>query len=153
MSDTVDPFAAYAEQHMRKGKPRAVRVVTSEADAPMKPSPMEQKQRDQSTQLGHFKRAKKLEHQAILDSDHAAPYARMLAILKRLPDRARELVEHLGKGWIKCLSAQQKQTVLSMISARIIRVREIDGRAPFDDPMPGEPDNLFLICRKIITGV
>jgi hypothetical protein len=23
----------------------------------------------------------------------------------------------------------------------------------FDDPLPGERDNLFLICRKIITGV
>ena len=154
MSDpTADPFAAYAEQHMRKGKLRAPRIVQSEADAPMKPSPMQQQQRDQSVQLGRFKRAKKAEHQELLAHvAHGSPYARMLAILKRLPDSARELVEHLGKGWIACLSAHQKHTVLSMIDARIIHVREMDGRAPFDDPMPGQPDNLFIICRKLISG-
>jgi len=165
----ADPFAAYAAEEQRKRqqprwgrsdatglprKPREPRVVASEADAPMKPSLMQQQQRDQSVQLGRFKRAKKEEHQALLAHVvHGEPYARMLAILKRLPDSARELVEHLGKDWVRCLSQQQRSIVLSMISARIIRVREMDGRAPFDDPLPGQPDNLFIICRKIITGV
>ncbi|MCK1671067.1 hypothetical protein [Bradyrhizobium sp. 150] len=153
MSDYLDHFAAHAERFMPKQrKPRAPKVVTSDADAPLKPTAMEQAQRDKGTLLASFKRTKKAEHEAMLASEHGAAYGRMMEIVKRLPDSAVELVKNLGKGWINALSAKQKDTVLSMISARIIRVREMDGRTPFDDPLPGEPDNLFIICRKIIQG-
>jgi hypothetical protein len=153
MSDHLDHFAAYAERYATKPrKPRAPKVVTSDADTPMKPTAMEQAQRDKGTLLAGFKRAKKAEHEAMLASEHGAAYGRMMEIVKRLPDSAVELVENLRKGWIGALSAQQKHTVLSMISARIIRVREMDGRTPFDDPLPDQPDNLFIICRKIIQG-
>jgi hypothetical protein len=147
-----DPFARYGALHAPKRRASKPRVVQSDADAPMKPTAMEQAQRDKGTLLANFKRAKKAEHEAMLASEHAGAYGRMMAILKRLPESAHELVEHLGKGWIAALSANQKHTVLSMISARIIRVREMDGRTPMDDPLPGEPDNLFIICRKLIKG-
>lgn len=147
-----DLFAQYAATLVPKRAAKAPRVVKSDADAPMKPTAMEQAQQDKSTLLGSFKRAKKAEHQALLDSDHGATYGRMIAITKRLPASAVELVEHLRKDWLLSLSAQQKHVVLSMISARIIHVRETDGRTPFDDPLPGEPDNLFIICRKIVWG-
>jgi hypothetical protein len=128
--------------------------VVIDAQAPMKPSAMEREQREQAQQLGRYRRAKKEDHQAMLDHpDHGGPYARMMAILKRLPDSAAELVEHLQKGWIMGLTGQERMVVLSMIDARIMRVREADGRPPIDDPLPGERDSLFLICRKIITGV
>lgn len=150
--NTFDHFAAYAERlGIKERKPRQPRVVQSDADAPMKPTPMEQAQRDKGELLANYKRAKKAEHQAMLDSEHGAAYGRMMAIVKRLPDSAPELVGHLSKGWIDALSRDQKHTVLSMISAKIIRVRELDGRSPFDDPLMGEPDNLFLICRKLIN--
>jgi hypothetical protein len=148
----LDHFAAYAERFAKPRKPHAPKVVTSDADAPMKPTAMEQAQRDKGELLAGFKRAKKAEHQALLASEHGAAYGRMMAIVKRLPDSAVELVENLRKGWVLALSAQQKFVVLSMIDARIIRVREMDGRPPFDDPLPGQPDNLFIICRKIILG-
>jgi hypothetical protein len=152
-ADTLAGFAAYAESRgIRERKPMKPRVVKSDADAPMVPTAMEKAQREKSELLAGFKRAKKAEHQALLASEHGAAYGRMMAIVKRLPGSAVELVEHLRKGWVLALSAQQKFVVLSMIDARIIRVREMDGRPPFDDPMPGEPDNLFIICRKIILG-
>lgn len=155
MNDILAGFEAYAQARgIKEPKPRQRKshVVTSESEAPMKPTAMEQQQRDKSELLSQFRRAKKAEHQAMLDSEHGAAYARMMAIVKRLPGSAVELVDNLQKGWVGALSAQQKFVVLSMIDARIIRVREMDGRPPFDDPLPDEPDNLFLICRRIIAG-
>lgn len=166
-ADEIDAFAAYAAEKQRERqyprwgnadarhsrKPRAPKVVQSEADAPMKPSAMEAKQREQSAQMARYKRAKREEHKELLDHPtHGAAYARMVAICKRLPDSAVELVDHVGKGWVRAMSPQHRLVALGMIAAWIMRRREEDGRAPLDDPMPGQPDNLFIICRKKIMG-
>jgi hypothetical protein len=156
MTDT-DPFAAYGEQQDRRParakRVDGVRVLTSEKQAPMKPSAMEQAQRDKSAQLAHYKREKKKEHQALLDAVDVGPdYARMVGLCRKLPDTAAELVKHLNGHWVKLLDRQQQVTVLGIIDNFIIRAREMDGRAPMDDPLPGQRDNLFLICRRLIMG-
>ena len=37
------------------------------------------------------------------------------------------------------------------INDRITRMRECHGLPPFDDPLPGQPDNVFRIVRAILT--
>lgn len=154
--EKLDPYAAYAAQFERKTpyKPRAPKVVLSDKDAPMKPTAQEQQRRDNSELLARFKRAKKAAHEALLESAaHGKPYAVMMAIVKRLPLSSAELVENLKTGWTGALSPQEKLVALSMINARIMHEREVNGLSPMSDPMPDEPPNLFLICRKLVTGI
>lgn len=162
MSDTApNPFEAYGEANTRPSRPsrrpqRGPKVVSSEADAPMVPTPMEKQQRERSAQMSRYRKTKREEHQQMLTGEHGDAYYRMLKIMGRFPDSAVELIEHLQKGWVSKLSAQQRLVVLSMIDRRIVLMRERDGRTPWDDPMPGMPNdrpNLFMICRKILTGV
>ncbi|MGY3278162.1 hypothetical protein [Bradyrhizobium sp. S3.7.6] len=151
MSD--DPFEAYGGRsgatHTRAKKSH---VIQSEKEAPMKPSAMEEAQREKSVLLSQFKKAKRAEHQAMLDGAHGKPYAVMMAIVKKLPASSQELVANLRSGWTAPLDRNERQTVLGMISARIMLEREKQGLSPLDDPLPGDPDNLFIICRKIIMG-
>jgi hypothetical protein len=42
-------------------------------------------------------------------------------------------------------------TVLHHINDRITRMRERHGLPPFDDPLPGQPDNVFWIVRSILA--
>jgi hypothetical protein len=158
----ANPFEAYGEANTRAARPSrrpqrgAPHVVMSEKDAPMAPSPMEKQQRQKSAQMSRYRKAKREEHQQMLEGEHGDAYYRMLKIMGKLPDSAADLVDHLLKGWVRKLSAQQRLVVLSMIDRRITLIRERDGRPPWDDPMPGMPNdrpNLFMICRKILTGV
>lgn len=154
MNDAPNPFEAYGEAstRTRDRKPRGPKIVMSEKDAPMVPNEMEKQQRERSAQMARYRKHKRDEHQQMIVGTHGDAYYRMLKIMAKLPASSAELVDHLQKGWVKQLNAHERQTVLGMISRRIMLIRERDGRPTFDDPMPGEPDNLFIICRKKIMG-
>jgi hypothetical protein len=150
----TDPFAAYAEERGVKEPPqrqRGPKVVQSEKDAPMVPSPMEKQMREKSAQMARYRRSKRKERGELRD---ALPevYGELARLLRRLPDSARELVIYLREAWVLGLTRQQQMVVIGMIDDRIALKRQMDGRPPFDDPLMGEPDNLFLICRKAIMG-
>lgn len=150
MSD--DPFAAYAEARgVKPQRQRGPKVVQSEADAPMVPSPMEKQMREQSAQFARYRRAKRREREALREAMPEV-YAALMKLLRRLPGSSRELIAYVREAWVLGLTRSQQMVVVGLIDDRIALKRQMDGRPPFDDPLMGEPDNLFLICRKAIMG-
>lgn len=147
MSEALDPFAAYAVARGVRDRPMKVKIAKSDADAPMKPTAMEEQQREKAVLLGQFKRHKRKEHEGMLSGAHGKAYAELVAITKKLPDSAKALVEYLRKPWVEKLDRTERHICLSLISARIILEREKQGLSPMDDPLPGAPLNLFLICK------
>jgi hypothetical protein len=147
----TNAFERYAAMNLpRRGKP--VRVVRTEASAPMKPTAMEQEQRDNTAQFQRYKRAVHAQSTALMESEHGENYRILLSLLRRLTlQSAHELVNYIQSAeWITRCDVDQKFVVLSMIDMAIIRTRIRAGLSEFDDALPGQPDNLFLIIRQII---
>jgi hypothetical protein len=144
-------FERYAAMNLPR-RARPVRVVRSEANAPLAPTAMEQEQRDTSIQFARYKRAVRAQSMALMESEHGENYRMLLLLLRRLtPQSASELVNYVkGARWITRCDADQKFIVLSIIDMAIIRTRIRAGLPEFDDALPGQPDNVFLIIRKII---
>ena len=69
------------------------------------------------------------------------------------PSSAPALISFIQKAnWLKEADADTRHEVLAMVSNGITRVRLNAGLPPFDDAMPGEPDNAFLIIRDHIQN-
>jgi hypothetical protein len=147
-------FERYAAMNVPRRK-KSVRVVKSEADAPMKPTAVEKERSDNDIQFARYKCAVRQQSEVLLNSEHGENYRVLLSLLKRLTPQsahsAHQLVAYVRAAqWIKRCNADQKFTVLSIIDATIIRARVREGLPPFDDPLPGQPDNLYLTIRNII---
>lgn len=156
MDHASNAFERYAAEQASPARRSRVRVVTSEKHAPMVPTAMEKEKRDQAIQFTKFKKAMRADHQALLNSEHGKDYAALIAILKQelTPVTAKNLALHIKQAsWIKRCDQHQRHTILSIIDAKIIRHRELQGLPPMDDAIFDEPPNLFLIIRKAITGV
>lgn len=147
-------FEQYAEAHTRTHKPR---VLTSEAQAPMKPTPAEKEQRDTARQFARYRRGMAADHKA-LRIEFGTDYQALLVLLKSLSlgslTSANGLVRHIRQAdWIKRCTDHQRAVLLSIINAKITRLRQMNGRPPIDDAIFGEPKNLFLVIREEMTGV
>jgi hypothetical protein len=149
MSNSFERYAAAMHIPQRA---RKARVVKSDADAPLVPTASEKKQRDETTQFLRYKRAVRAQSTALMNSEHGPNYRMLLSLLKRLTTlSAQELLNYVREAkWISHCDADQKFVVLAMIDMTIMRTRVRAGLPTFDDALPGEPDNLFLIIRNII---
>jgi hypothetical protein len=147
-------FERYAETQNMPVRRRSTRIVTSEKHAPLIPTAMEKEQRDQSVQFMRFKKA---EHQNLLSSRHSFNYRQLLTILKGLlltAQSSNELVAYIRRAkWLQRLDDHHRHAVISIIDNKIVRMRVLDGLSPFDDPLPGQPDNAFIAIRKTMMGV
>lgn len=157
--DFDDPFAR-ASRHMatqalrakqRTAERRAmkVKVVKSEADAPMKLSAMEQDQQDKSVQMRLYRRERRAQVAAMRDSIHGEAFQDLQRLLRRMTiEEADQLVAYVkSSGWLKQADLKTRQLVLSEIDDAIVRLRLINGYPPFDDSLPGEPPKAFEIIR------
>jgi hypothetical protein len=59
-----------------------------------------------------------------------------------------ELVDFITRGPWAGADADTCYEILSLLDTVIIKRRERMGLVPFDDALPGQPDNLFLILRE-----
>jgi hypothetical protein len=57
----------------------------------------------------------------------------------------------LAEDWT-AVDADTRTIVLAQIDSAIVALRERSGQPPFDDPLPGAPDNAFLIIRKLFDS-
>jgi hypothetical protein len=134
---------------------RAVKVVRSEADAPMKLSGMEQEQADQSKQLRLYKAWKREE--ARLEFEHRpSEWTALSKVLRNLTiDNGDTLLDYIkNANWLHAANHSTRRVVLSLVANRIIRVRLENGYAPMDDSALGEAPTLFEIIRnelKVLT--
>lgn len=66
-------------------------------------------------------------------------------------DDADALVARIRQStWLRQASADMRFLILSEIDRRIIDLREKAGLNPFDDPMPDEEPNAFIIIRGLL---
>jgi len=64
------------------------------------------------------------------------------------PPRMIAYVKKEAAAWLRHAPAHIRQAALEMINNRIVRLRVRAGKEPFDDPLPGQPDNPFLVCKR-----
>lgn len=92
------------------------------------------------------------------DELFAGPFGKECRALNALlrtmtPSSAPALVKFIeNASWLKEADADTRHEVLAMVSNGITRVRLSAGLTPFDDALPGEPDNAFLIIRAHIQN-
>lgn len=101
-------------------------------------------------------RAWKQWHREQLADALAGPNGALVSELMTLLDRlelssAAALLDFVRRCDWSCVSWDTRLTVLHEINNRITRMRECHGLPPFDDPLPGQPDNVFRIVRAILT--
>jgi hypothetical protein len=110
-----------------------------------------EKQLEEQKQL-LTRREQKERHEALLAGPYADAAHELFVLLDRLTfaDSGR-LIELVRSGPWTGADADTRHTVLSACDWAIIRVRERAGLAPFDDPLPGAPDNAFLVLRTMLA--
>jgi hypothetical protein len=65
-------------------------------------------------------------------------------------DRFVEYVEEACRKWLRKAPIDIRFAALSACNERCMKIRERLGLVPIDDSLPGEPDCVFVLCRKAI---
>jgi len=76
---------------------------------------------------------------------------RLLTFLEgmKLADGGALLAHVKMDGWLEA-DRETRQDVFSLINNRIVHLRERNGMAPFDDPVPPGRDNVFIRLRELL---
>jgi hypothetical protein len=82
---------------------------------------------------------------------HGAVFERLMEQLKNLGE-ARALVDTIAREDWSTVSAADRFVALHEIDTTITKLREKRGLAPFDDPLPGQPDNAFRIIKAMFKS-
>jgi hypothetical protein len=84
---------------------------------------------------------------------HGALIAELMTVLDRLElTSSTALLELMSRpGW-GALSIDARFEVLHIINDRIAKMRERHGLAGIDDPMPGQPDNVFRRVARLFNS-
>jgi hypothetical protein len=114
--------------------------------------------RDQETKLADdakLVRAWKAWHQEQLDDALAgangATITKLMAVLDRLElSSAAALLDYMQRSDWSSVSYEVRLTALHQVNQSITRLRERNGMAGIDDPLPGQPDNVFRRIRHIL---
>jgi len=139
-----------------KHKRRAVKLAKSEADAPMKLTPQQQKLADRETLLRKYRAASKAEFAEKLKGPNGANWKELQAALQAtLFDAPYTIINHvLNQSWLKDADLKTRQDALGIIAAHLLLMRLENGYPPFDDSLPGDELTAFEIIRdylKVIT--
>jgi hypothetical protein len=85
----------------------------------------------------------------MLVAAHGEAACTLLSFLDRMTiNQAAELIVLIEQGPWRYANADVRFEVLALVDAAIIRLREKQGLVPFDDPLVGEPANVFQIIRE-----
>ena len=57
-------------------------------------------------------------------------------------------VREQARGWLATAEPEMREEAKAIVSERIQRVRVQNGLPPFSDPLPGEPDDLWQMCKQ-----
>jgi hypothetical protein len=137
---TSDPFVAFGETLAPTRKPRR------EARA----SRQDKEQQDRERLSQAHRRWRKESIDALLNGPHGAAARALLDFLDHMQsDDERGLLEQVQSGPWRDADADARFLVLVLVDAAIIRLRERDGLAPFDDPLD-EEKSAYLRIRELL---
>ena len=164
MSDpgSDDPFEQFAREsgtaylkaqrraNEKRAATRAVKVVQSEKDAPMKLSAMDQATAESSRQFRNYLRFKRAELREMLEGPDGKQWREMVKVLRSLTlTGAGQLTGYIRQQhWLRDADLHTRQVALSLIAGAIIKLRLENGYAPFDDSLFDEPPTVFQIIRS-----
>jgi hypothetical protein len=69
------------------------------------------------------------------------------------PDHAERMIAYVrwqNDLWLKFAENNIRAAALEAIGERIVRIRELARLVPFDDALPGEPDDVWQVCLGIL---
>jgi hypothetical protein len=116
-----------------------------------KRSAQEQKLADRAYLLRAWRRRHREQLKVALAGIHRNVLKALVAQLKDLRS-ARELVDFIAAQDWSAVDANTRLICLHEINAAISALRERNGQAPIDDPLPGAPENAFQIICKLLTS-
>jgi hypothetical protein len=140
MSDAAEAYLKFANSVTRR-KPSKLRVVTSEAQAPLVVRGVEKQIADNNAQMRRYQQARAQDQQGLLEGAHAEGAHALVTLLKALsPSSAPALLQLLEDfDWFKSASDHDRLTILGMIDDAI------DPRA---DPRRPVADRRFAARRR-----
>lgn len=65
-------------------------------------------------------------------------------------ERMVAYVEQCARGWLRQASEDMRFAALQAISARCMKIRERARMPVFDDPLPGDEDDVYRVCKKAL---
>jgi hypothetical protein len=109
----------------------------------------EQEREAESRQLRRWKQWRHERLDALLAGPYAEPANALCAFLKTM-SRPTALIEFVKSGLWASADPNTRSEVLALVNTAIIRQRERRNMEPFDDALPGQPKNVFLILREYL---
>jgi hypothetical protein len=110
---------------------------------------LEQELADSSHLLRAWRQWHREELEQALTGPHRALLEPLVALLPKLTTPAPLLTFLQAQDWNR-VDADTRCVVLHEIQTAIIRIRERQGLEPFNDPLPGEQENVFRIIRALL---
>jgi hypothetical protein len=136
-----NPFAAFAERHARKPRPRRV----SEKEAARREKALEEREQLSAA----HRRWRKDQIAALLAGSHGADAKALVKFLEDMgPHSEPKLLERVRSGPWCDTDEDTRFLILVIVDAALVRMRERQSMPPFDDPLPGEASNAFLELRE-----
>lgn len=143
----TNPFLALADaQIVRPVKAQALRATLR---LERRNSAAEKELAEDRQLTAAYHKYKREQRQAILDGPYGEPVRALVAFMRGMGlSDADALLERVsGRPWVEAMSIDERFVLLGMIGDRIVKVRERNGLAPFDDALPGEPAKIFELIK------
>lgn len=137
----ADQIAAPVKSRMKAVETRRARSAQAEKDL-----------LDEATLLKLYRRERRKQLQALLDGPFGGDVHELLRFMRGMTlDSAPGLITLVREAvWIKALPEDHKYILLRLVSHGIVRVREKNGLAPFDDEIWGDKPKAFSQIKQII---
>lgn len=117
---------------------------------PMKPSPLQQKLRDQSQQLKRFRAWKREIRAGLLSGEYASEIVQLLRLLRRLPEPEVIIRFVRNSQWLLNGNKTMRYSCFEYIDHVMTRWRVRRGLPPFDDGLFGETSH-FVTIRQLLA--
>jgi hypothetical protein len=107
---------------------------------------------DERAALNHGWRSWRRERlETLLAGPHGPAAGELIAFLAAMTlADAAALLARVAQGPWREADANTRFEILALIDDTIVELRERAGLAPFSDPLPGQPPNVFLLLREAL---
>jgi hypothetical protein len=136
----MTPFEAFAEAvaPARPTQPRATKARDKARD-------------DRDRQFRGWLRFQRRQVDDALVGPHGAALAELIKLLADLTlDQSADLIASLQAGPWRAADPDTRYLVIRLCGSRLVDLREGVGLPPFDDPLPHEPPDVFLLIRELL---
>lgn len=140
------------KQKKREAIERSPRVVQNEKQAPIVLRGAEKQIAEDNAQFRRYNRAKAAAYRTALEGPSGDFIKQLHNTLKKIDLKQADPLILLVHS-MSTIDQESRYVALSMIDDAIVRLREQNGLAPFDDSLFDEEPTVFQICKSILGVV